>query len=77
MLFVCIRKGGGRMSRKDKDVILEGTHHKVIYNQDFVAMPFCVTEKQTGRRLASYGSERAARAAVRHYDNKFEDTRVR
>ncbi len=64
------------MSWRDQDVILEGTHHKVIYNQNFVAMPFCVIEKGSGLRLASYSSERSARAAVRHYDKQVENQRV-
>lgn len=64
------------MNWKDHDVILEGTHHKVIYNENFVAMPFAVVEKNSLLRLASYSSERAAKAAVRYYDKKFEDTRV-
>lgn len=64
------------MSWRDKDVILEGTHHKLIYNENFVAMPFMVVEKNSGLRLASYSSERAGRAAVKHYDNQVDNPRV-
>jgi hypothetical protein len=64
------------MSWRDKDVILEGTHHKLIYNENFIAMPFMVVEKNSGLRLASYSSERAGRAAVRHYDKKLENQTV-
>lgn len=61
------------MNWRDQDVILEGTHHKLIYNENFVAMPFAVVEKDSGLRLASYSSERSGRAAVRHYDKKYEN----
>lgn len=64
------------MSWRDGDVILEGNHYKVIYNENFVAMPFAVVEKNSGMRMASYSSDRAARAAVRHYDKQFEEGKV-
>lgn len=64
------------MKLRDQDVILEGTHHKLIYNENFVAMPFMVVEKNSGLRLASYSSERAGRAAIRYHDKKVENPRV-
>lgn len=64
------------MKLRDQDVILEGTHHKLIYNENFIAMPFMVVEKNSGLRLASYSSERAGRAAIRYYDKKVENPRV-
>ena len=64
------------MNWKDKDEILIGDHHKVIYNENFVAMPFCVMERYSNVRLASYRSESAARAAVRYHDKKTEKQRA-
>jgi hypothetical protein len=65
------------MNWRDQDVVFEGEHYKVIYNQNFIAMPFCVVMRGSGSRVNSYSSDRAARAAVRHYDKQWELLSVR
>lgn len=56
----------------DQDIIKEGTLHRVIYNQNFVARPFAVINKNSGVRLDSCASEKQAQASLIHHDKKME-----
>lgn len=62
--------------RRDKELVFDGIHYKIIYNADFVAFPFMLVDKNNDRRIASYATEQAARAAVEYHDNRFRGLHV-